>query len=64
VERDGHDSVCGVESFLYTIAMMNVDVNVEDTGLETEEFDYAENDVLESNQLALFALWEAHLPLI
>jgi len=46
VERDGHDSVSGVESFLDTIAMMNVNVNVENTGLEAEEFDYAEYDVL------------------
>jgi hypothetical protein len=46
VERDGHDSVSGVESFLDTIAMMNVNVNVENTGLEAEEFDYAEYDIL------------------
>jgi hypothetical protein len=26
--------------------MMNINVNVEDTGLEAEEFDYAEHDVL------------------
>jgi len=26
--------------------MMNVNVNVENTGLEAEEFDYAEYDVL------------------
>jgi hypothetical protein len=46
MERDSHDSVSGVESFLYTIAMMNVNVNVEDTGLETKKFDYAEYNIL------------------
>jgi hypothetical protein len=45
VERDCHNPVSSVESFLNTIAMMNVNVNVEDTGLEAEEFDYAEYDI-------------------
>ena len=31
VEGDSHDTISEVESFLYSISMMNVYVNVEDT---------------------------------
>jgi len=37
VERDSHDSVRGIKSFLNTIAMMNVDVDVQDPLLEAEK---------------------------
>lgn len=29
VEGDRHDSVCGIERLFYTVAMVNVNVNVE-----------------------------------
>jgi hypothetical protein len=34
VEGDGHDSVCGIKCFLDAIAVVNVDVDVQDTLLE------------------------------
>lgn len=36
VERDGHDSVCGVESFFNAVTMVDVDVDVQDTLLVPE----------------------------
>jgi hypothetical protein len=45
VEGNGHDSVGRVKGFLDTIAMVDVDVNVQDTLLVSQEFDDAENDV-------------------
>lgn len=36
VEGHGHDTVSQVKSFLYTITVMNVDVNVEDSGVVSE----------------------------
>jgi hypothetical protein len=45
VERHSHDSVSCVESFLYTIAMMYVDVDVKNSRLESEELDDAEYNV-------------------
>ncbi len=29
VERHGHDSVCGVEGFLYAITMMDININIQ-----------------------------------
>jgi len=29
VEGDGHDSICEIERLLYTVAMVNVDVQVQ-----------------------------------
>ena len=31
MERDCHDSVCGVECLLYSISVVNVNINVENT---------------------------------
>jgi hypothetical protein len=31
VERDGHDTVSGIECFLHTITVMNVNVDVQNT---------------------------------
>jgi hypothetical protein len=45
VERAGHDSVGGIEGFFNTITMMNVDVNVEDALLESQELNYAEDNI-------------------
>lgn len=33
VEGHGHDAVSQVKGFLYTVTVMNVDVNVEDPGM-------------------------------
>jgi hypothetical protein len=45
VERDRHDAISGVERLLDSITVMNIDVDVENTLLEAEEFDDAEDDV-------------------
>jgi hypothetical protein len=37
VERDGHNSVRGIKSFLNAIAVVNIDVNVQDPLLEAEK---------------------------
>ena len=48
VEGDGHDTVGGIESLLNAITVVNININVEDSLLEPQELDDAENDVLES----------------
>ena len=45
VEGDGHDTVGRVEGLLDTIAMMDINVNVEDALLVAQEFENGENDV-------------------
>jgi hypothetical protein len=45
VERHCHDAVRGIESLLHAIAMMYIDVDVENTPLEAEQLDYAKNNV-------------------
>lgn len=45
VERNSHDTVGGVESLLNTIAMMDIDVDVEDPLFKSKKFENAEDDV-------------------
>jgi hypothetical protein len=45
VEGHGHDSVCRVEGFFNTVAMMDIDVDVENARVESEELENAEDDV-------------------
>lgn len=45
VERDSHDAVRGVEGFFDTVAMVNVDVNVENALLESQQLEDTEDDV-------------------
>ena len=45
VERDSHDAVGGVEGFLDAVAVVNVDVDVENAWVEAEEFQNAKHDV-------------------
>ncbi|KAI6769544.1 hypothetical protein HG530_004173 [Fusarium avenaceum] len=45
VERNGHDTVGGVESLLNTVTMMDIDINVEDPLFKSKEFENAEDDV-------------------
>lgn len=47
VERNSHDSIGGVESFLDTITVVDVDVDVEDALVEPQELEDAEDDVYE-----------------
>lgn len=46
VERDSHDTVGGVESLFHTIAMVNVDIDIKDSLLESQKLENAEDDVL------------------
>lgn len=48
VERGGHDAVGGVERFFDSVAMVDVDVDVEDARVVAEEFEDAEDDVFEN----------------
>jgi hypothetical protein len=45
VERDRHDTVCCVKGFLHSITMVDIDIDIQDSLLESEEFDDAEDDV-------------------
>lgn len=45
VEGDGHDSIGSVESFFDSIAMVDINVDVEDALLESKELNNAEDDV-------------------
>lgn len=45
VEGSSHDSVGGIESFLNTITVMDIDVNVKNSLLVSEELNDAKNDV-------------------
>lgn len=45
VERDSHDTIRRVESFLHTVTMVNININVEDPLLESQKFEDAKDDV-------------------
>jgi hypothetical protein len=45
VERDSHDPVGSIERFLNTIAVVNVNVNVENSLLEAEKLNNAKDDI-------------------
>jgi len=45
VERDGHDAICGVEGLLDAVAVVDVDVDVEDSLVESQEFENAQHNV-------------------
>jgi hypothetical protein len=45
VKRDCHDSIGGIEGLLHTIAMVNVDVDVEDALHRSQQFQDAEHNV-------------------
>jgi hypothetical protein len=47
VKRDGHDAVGGIEGFLDSVTVVDVDVNIQDSLLEAEELDDPQNDVCE-----------------
>jgi hypothetical protein len=47
VETASHDSIIGIERFFYSISMVYVDVNVENTRICTEELENAEDYVVD-----------------
>lgn len=47
MEGECHDAVCGPESLLDTIAVMDVNINVEYAWMVKEELEYGKNDVID-----------------
>jgi hypothetical protein len=45
VEGDGHDAIGRVKGFFHTIAVVDVDIDVEDAFVEAQEFEDTEDDV-------------------
>jgi hypothetical protein len=45
VKRHGHNSIGGIERFLNTIAVVDVNVDVQNPLLEPEELNDAEDDI-------------------
>ena len=45
VERDRHDPIGGVEGLFDAVAVVHINVNVENALVEAEQLDDAENDV-------------------
>jgi hypothetical protein len=57
VEGAGHDAIGRVEGFFNTITMVNVDIDVENARLESEELDDSENNVVDVTETTGFALF-------
>ena len=57
MEGEGHDAVRRPEGLFDTIAMMNVDVYVEDSGMVKEELKDSEDDVVDVAEAASFRLF-------
>jgi hypothetical protein len=59
------DTVSSVECFFNTVAMMTIDVNVEDARVDAKELKDGENDVVdvaEAGRFALFGVMKATCP--
>lgn len=66
VKRAGHDAVCGVESLFNAISVVDVDVNVEHSGMVAQQLKNGEVDVVhvaESRAFALFGVMQAASPI-
>lgn len=65
VQRNAHNAVCVVESILYAIAMMNVNVNVQDARVVAKELLNGEHnivDIAEARALTLSRVMQASCP--
>lgn len=47
MEADGHDPVRVVEGLFDSITVVDVDVEVQDAGVHAEEFEYADDDIVD-----------------
>ena len=47
VEGDRHDSVCEVECLLHSVAVVDVDVDVQHSGVNLEELQDCDDDVVD-----------------
>jgi hypothetical protein len=45
VEGHCHDAIRGVESFFHTVTMVNIDINVENALLESEQLEDTKNNI-------------------
>jgi hypothetical protein len=57
VEGAGHDAVGRVESLFDTITVVDINVDVENARLESEELDNAQNNVVDVTETTGFALF-------
>lgn len=66
METARHDPVAGIECFFHAVTVVYIDINIQDTGVETEEFEDAQNDVVdvaEARSLTLFGMMETTRPI-
>ena len=56
VERACHDTIRSVESLLNTVAMMDIDIDVQDSGLEAKQLYYTKDNVVDVTEATSFAL--------
>ena len=65
MEGNCHDPVCGVESLLNTISMMNVDVNVQDPLVVLQQLQNSQDDIVhiaEARRLRLLGVVQPSSP--
>lgn len=65
VQAEGHDTVGAVEGLLDAVAVMDVDVDVQDAGVHLEELEDGQDDVIdvaEAGRLGLLGVMEAPGP--
>ena len=55
VETASHYSVCRIECLLYSVSMMAVYVNVEDSGICSEKFKNGENNIVDETESRSFS---------
>ena len=66
MERNSHDSIRIVKCFLYTISMMNIDIQIEHSRVHFKQFQDANNDVIdiaEPTSLSFFGVMIPSCPI-
>lgn len=66
VKADGEDAIGAVKSLLYAVAVMDVDIDVEHPGVNTQQLENRKHnvvDVAKSARLALFRVMQAAAPI-
>jgi hypothetical protein len=66
VETDSHDTISIVKSFFNSISMMNIDVEIENAGIDFEKLKDAEDNVIDiakATGLGLFTMMKASSPI-
>lgn len=65
VEGTGHDTVCTIESLLDTVAVMNIDVDIEHSRIAAQNLENGKNDIVdvaEARGLGLFGVMKTAAP--